>query len=473
VHASQPTPDMSAPIPKKYIPFTVKDSKAIETAFQSISEEEDATEREKMLQESDIGDGEDDPGVAGDYGTKLRKTGDEGARGVRVPVNEDYLFDVDVERRELAPSYWLGPVYDVRRGTWFFQEGTNLRPCDENLATQLEEGYLKLKPWRFPRTSVHQRSASQSKSRPVSIRLNEEQAGALKSVSKLITPKGSSDDLKSSPTGKAPSDKGDFDEELSPQAMQRTFRLFGAHMNSVVTYQDASTAFIMTEDFLTRMSSGVYERFAGGAHFAGTRVVRGYSDMGKKPDRKSSDLTSLQAGTNIDSESGQPDSPESEPEQQIPSEVRRQRLERHMSSLVESTSNPEKQEEEIRRRDEKEIEDDYKDQDGDEQGREIEHLILVTHGIGQRLGLRMESVNFVHDVNTMRKTLKVVYNNSPDLQALNGEVEKPTKNSRVQVLPICWRHLLDFPKQSLKHNRKEHDLGMLFSISSLHFSLTF
>jgi hypothetical protein len=29
----------------------------------------------------------------------------------------------------------------------------------------------------------------------------------------------------------------------------------------------------------------------------------------------------------------------------------------------------------------------------------------------------------------------------------------------VQVLPICWRHLLDFPKQSLKHNRKEHDIA--------------
>lgn len=39
---------------------------------------------------------------------------------VKVPVNEDYLFDVDIDKRELAPAYWLGPVYDVRRGTWFF-----------------------------------------------------------------------------------------------------------------------------------------------------------------------------------------------------------------------------------------------------------------------------------------------------------------------------------------------------------------
>jgi hypothetical protein len=63
-----------------------------------------------------------------------------------------------------------------------------------------------------------------------------------------------------------------------------------------------------------------------------------------------------------------------------------------MSSLVTSgePQDPEVQEEEVRKRDEKEIRDDYRDTTGDDQGREIEHLILVTHGIGQRLGLRME-----------------------------------------------------------------------------------
>jgi hypothetical protein len=61
----------------------------------------------------------------------------------------------------------------------------------------------------------------------------------------------------------------------------------------------------------------------------------------------------------------------------------------------------------------------------------------------------------------MRKSLKSVYAASPDLQALNAETESETKNNRIQVIPIIWRHLLDFPKQSLKHNRKEHDLGDL------------
>lgn len=70
----------------------------------------------------------------------------------------------------------------------------------------------------------------------------------------------------------------------------------------------------------------------------------------------------------------------------------------------------------------------------------------------------MESINFIHDVNVLRKTLKSVYETSPDLQALNAEVDKLPKNCRVQVLPVVWRHLLDFPKQSFKQNEKERDL---------------
>jgi hypothetical protein len=62
----------------------------------------------------------------------------------------------------------------------------------------------------------------------------------------------------------------------------------------------------------------------------------------------------------------------------------------------------------------------------------------------------------------LRQTLKSVYSNSADLQALNSEIDKLPKNCRVQVLPVCWRHLLDFPRQGRERNRKEHDLGDAF-----------
>lgn len=72
----------------------------------------------------------------------------------------------------------------------------------------------------------------------------------------------------------------------------------------------------------------------------------------------------------------------------------------------------------------------------------------------------MESINFVHDVNMFRKTMKSVYSASADLRALNSEINEPgLGNSRVQVLPVNWRHLLDFPKR--KPKRGERDLGEL------------
>lgn len=75
---------------------------------------------------------------------------------------------------------------------------------------------------------------------------------------------------------------------------------------------------------------------------------------------------------------------------------------------------------------------------------------------------RIESINFVHDVNVLRKTMKSVYSASSDLKALNSELDEPgLGNCRVQVLPVMWRHHLDFPKRRAK--RGERDLGEILS----------
>lgn len=284
---------------------------------------------------------------------------------VKVPVNEDFLFDVDIEARELAPTYWLGPIYDVRRGSWFYQEGSSLRPCDENLAIQLEEGYLKVKPWR---NEILQ-PASQPKSRPVSMNAADIQ----KSAGATEKPSGE------------PSIPAKF--ELQTQ------RLFGAYMNSVVTYQDATTAWLLTDDFLSRMSSTVYQRFAGGGHLGGVKVLRGYSEANKakeaKKDGDSPNSKKTEAATE-NSKRG-PATPKVDRETSDDEQLKRSAsaaqqeprlvtLERQLSSF---SDDPAKQEEERRQADEDEIKEDYKDADSQDQGREIEHLILVTHGIGQ------------------------------------------------------------------------------------------
>ncbi|KAI0171217.1 DDHD domain-containing protein [Pestalotiopsis sp. NC0098] len=456
------------PVPKKFNPFSKNDSKAIENAYQKLLEEwEDNRGRGAAIRHM-----RSDSLRRRTASTKDQQNtsidSDQGAQhqaAVRVPVNEDFLFDVDIEQRELAPVYWLGPIYDVQRGTWFYQEGSTLRPCEENLAAQLEEGYLKIKPWTYPETRSRSSSGARSS----------------------LTPKGSRDSLRSKPSRDSikpvttvqtePVTKGQPIPTSAPQHQPQTYRLFGAYMSSVATYQDSTTAWLSTDGVLSWVTSSVYQRFAGGGYMSGVKLVRGYTEPKKTKDEKrpitpTTATLPQQPPSEDDKESRALKRRSAPPLARAESTVdleeedagrpsRESQLQRQISNYMETADDPEAQQEQIRKREEQEIQDDYNAQAGETQGRDIEHLVLVTHGIGQQLSLRMDSINFVHDVNVLRKTLKGVYSHSDDLRALNSENNEGTKgpgNCKVQVLPVCWRHLLDFPKRQEK--KAEHDIGM-------------
>ncbi|CCC13020.1 unnamed protein product [Sordaria macrospora k-hell] len=391
------------PQPKKYAPFSSGDSRALEVAYQARLEELEQ-QRSNPKRSTSVRLGSKRPRVvSGDEAnnTNLDSTEDEAKDHTRVPVNEDFLFDVDLDDRELAPVYWEGPVYEVRRGTWFYQEGSTVRPCEENLAAQLEEGYLKIRPWMYP-TRTHSDSGT-----------------------KTVTPKTSVSNLKAAAA--AQKETAAKTETTVVQHQPQTYRLFGAYMNNIATYHDESTAWLSSEEQDEKLQKALKRRSAP----AGAQSLSEEAVVVKQ-----------------------------EPEEEASDEIEstRARLTRQISNLIEGVKDPEAEAEAIRKREEKEIRDDYNARLGETQGREIEHLVLVTHGIGQLLGKKIESVNFVHDVNMLRKTLKETYSSSADLRALNGEIEvEGPGNSRVQVLPVVWRHLLDFPKR--KPRRNEHDLG--------------
>ncbi|KAF4504064.1 hypothetical protein G6O67_008679 [Ophiocordyceps sinensis] len=438
--ALPPQKDVKPPArPKKFTAFSPSDSRRLEARYQKLLE---AAEDSHASPSRDSGARSAQPGhpdaPKSSRGPTTRHTSSAAKTGIRVPVNEDFLFHVDIEERELIPVYWLGPVYEARRGTWFFQEGSTLRPCEENLAAQLEEGYLKTKPWLLPvppKTQADSKEAAEGAA---------EAADSSKPISE--------------PASNA----------LAPQL--QPYRLFGAYMSNVATYQDACTAWLSTDGVLSWVTTSVYERFAGGGYMSGVKLVRGHTEPNKTKDKED---PSAQDPASLDErdertrkrKSAPPASRDSseEPRQRRRSasnhvQNRQTKLERELSSLIEGAGKSTAEtEEQIRKRDELEIQDDYNAQAGETQGREIEHLVLVTHGIGQRLGLRMENVNFVHDVNVLRKTLKSVYTGSADLKALNSELDAGPGNCRVQVLPVCWRHLIEFPKQ--RQRKSEGDLG--------------
>lgn len=431
--ASDDSKAAKPPQPKKFVAFEPQDCQAIESAYQRWLE---AKEDERARSASD---------------RRNRSASDvNGEPNVRVPVHEDYLFEVDIAERELRPVYWLGPTYEVRRGSWFYQEGSTLRPCDENLAGQLETGYLKVQPWKYP---------------PPPPRRGASTATPAKDATKDATPKASVENL-----------KGAAEAQPSPtqQHQPGTYRLFGPYSNTIATYQDATTVWLTSESVLSWVTSTMYERFVGGAYMSGVKLVRGYTEQkkgaaedkrpstppptsardGLQPDEKQQRMLKRRSApptTKADAAEGTASA--SSRGQQEP---RQSRLTRQLSTMLESGDSKEEQ---IRKQEEQAMEDDYNTAEGEKQGREIEHLVLVTHGIGQLLGLKMENINFVHDVNTLRKTLKTVYANSPDLKALNGELGSGRGNCRIQVLPVCWRHLVDFPRRRHEVRPREHDLG--------------
>jgi hypothetical protein len=69
---------------------------------------------------------------------------------------------------------------------------------------------------------------------------------------------------------------------------------------------------------------------------------------------------------------------------------------------------------------------------------QVTDLVLIAHGIGQKLSERVESFHFTHAVNAFRRDINI------DLETPSVKsVLRPEQNG-IMVLPVNWRHLLSF-----------------------------
>lgn len=189
----------------------------------------------------------------------------------------------------------------------------------------------------------------------------------------------------------------------STQAQQQTWRLLGAHLNSFVIFVDPNTAWLFTDDFYGKLAATVWQRMSAGTHMGGIKLLRGYSEPKSTVTAPAPAAEKKAAGgptTSVGEKSPHQRMPPAAPSASAtrhPEDVSDRRtsvssgrlaLERKMSSYVDQQAEEKMMEAEIK--------DDYRDDDEtDDPGREIEHLLLVTHGIGQKLSTKMESVNFV------------------------------------------------------------------------------
>ncbi|ONH68503.1 Phospholipase DDHD1 [Cyberlindnera fabianii] len=289
----------------------------------------------------------------------------------KISVNEDFLFEVDLEERVMSPVYWDGAVYEVRRGSWFTSDGV---PVKEELAEDLEQGYIAVKP--YDKTSK---------------------------------------DLQTNPSGNP------LLKRLKSNPIDDVYVIRGEQK---VVYGDDKTAYLLSKGYGGKFQVSFLKAVKNLPAIGATLLVRGFEhpELEKSKESGSSDIS--YTFSNL-------------------SEMFALELDEMFREKSGSLS--EKQQENNTKEAMKlEIEQDYQEENQAVKGggRQVDHLILCIHGIGQMLGTKFQAVNFNHTVNVMRKNLKKVYSENKEFQKLLND--KTGDNCRIQVLPLTWRHKVDF-----------------------------
>ncbi|MCJ1403558.1 hypothetical protein MMC11_006781 [Xylographa trunciseda] len=309
----------------------------------------------------------------------------------------------------MKPIYW-SPVHDVSavvRGTWFYKE--TMRPVDANIANRLEEGYEYMRPW----THTYKDELKSC--------LEVGAEAELKVVHKLWPSEEPSDTVSRPGTSKNRKTVHMFDpvpltpeEKARKEAAERASRsenravgdlmtdgngedAIRFHTKSSVIYANGRDAQILKPSQLPSLARG--RRPLGPilkGRIIGLPVVRGFDQKvwdKLYPQKKSSTAKKAHAGA-IASQSGA-----------AATTTQRDACPACLAG---------------------------------EQRSKVTDLVLVIHGIGQKLSERIESYHFTHAINAFRRQLNV---------ELESEAVQPWLRQDlggVMVLPINWRSTLSF-----------------------------
>lgn len=315
--------------PEKFTPFSDFDSQRLEKAYQQfIDKEETADHSIKEIASNDT---------------------------PKISVLDDRLFEVDIVKRTLTPIYWEGPVFEVRRGTWFITDGSDQQPCPESLAKEIERLYNEKleKASHLPPEKKDDGFAALSL-------LNDDKNESADDYVPLSTLIDTENIVKSTSTSYYPKDSETYKKLVEKQSTP-------PYITISVSQQ---TAWILSGNF----GSVLVRKLVS---FGGIKVSRGYE--ASQSTEKGPSAPGEKASTTQSSKHRSP-SPE-----------------KSAAELSDSTESADPSLYSI-------------------PDRQVDHLVICIHGIGQRLSQRLEQVNFVQDINIFRTLLKQVYLDSPALQ---------------------------------------------------------
>lgn len=332
----------------------------------------------------------------------------------KVPVGVSRLHHVamDAESIQLEPIYWspVNDIAEVVRGTWFYKD--TMLPVEVDIANMLEAGYLDLQPWTQTWTDelnsavevgaagemkiLHMlwpQKPKKSDSRPASSAqfqqgmvqstLPESEYSPEKERQTVVENACDLIDISTGPNG--PDNKASGDRNYSHDGGQNIYRKAG------VIYANAKEAYLLKpslqpSDYYGRRPLANYIR-KGRA--IGVCVTRGFDQERwdkLHPAKKSAQAMKARAGVST-SQGGTSlrDRRKSDPE-------------------IALAKTP-----------------------------QVTDLVLVIHGIGQKLSERIETFHFTHAINAFRREVNVELGTS--------EVKRHLRKGAggIMVLPVNWR----------------------------------
>ena len=323
------------------------------------------------------------------YGCKAHKKIKE-TRDVTVGISRLHL--VKMPDLQLAPIYW-SPVHDtaiVTRGTWFYQD--TMFPVEPPVANQLEMGYRELRPWSET-WGDELKSALE-----VGAAAEEKVAHQLWPKKEYLNKGAHKDNVLATDSYCAASCfHGEVAAEglLNPDHTSAGTQIAKKYPNCQVIYKDARHAFILKPSLQPSDYHGrrPMQKIMKGAT-VGILVVRGFDWSAWEklhPTKKSaaSVKTDEEAPVGGDLTVGK------------------------SKGICTACA-------------------------AQEERKTPTDLILVIHGIGQKLSERMESFHFTHAMNALRRSVHVELAH-PDVQSVMRK-----DLGGVMVLPVNWRSNLTF-----------------------------
>ena len=169
-----------------------------------------------------------------------------------------------------------------------------LKPCDEILATQIEEGYIKLKPFRTQATTTTKVPSSTTTS----------DKDKLPSTSSSIQHKSKDSQSESTPSPRS-SSPFRFPRPATPTTPVETvkkemiWKLLGEqHMGKYVVYANPTTAWLLSDDLYSKLTASVYQTLTAGGHLGGYKLIRGYVEP-TKPKAQDKEVSNSKANAMI------------------------------------------------------------------------------------------------------------------------------------------------------------------------------